>query len=150
VQRTPVELDKSNKDFKQFDSLLARPTRRAEVPGCNRYEVTATLVGRLDAVANAAIPYDKSGKIVGFGGFGHMNAIAPVWCWNRFRMLLRRRSTTRRRCCYEGRSGGGHRRHGFAAASRKWPRLCAGVPSGDSSTGVGAFGKENGAQWSGD
>jgi hypothetical protein len=75
VQRTPVEIDKSNKDFKQFDSLLATPYKKGGMClGCNRYEVTATLVGRIDAVANAAIPYDKSGKIAGFGGFGHMNA----------------------------------------------------------------------------
>ncbi|MGA2834911.1 MAG: hypothetical protein ABSE55_17760 [Terracidiphilus sp.] len=75
VQRTAVELDKNNKDFKQFDSLLATPYKKGGMClGCNRYEVTATLVGRVDTVANAAIPYDKSGKIIGFGGFGHMNA----------------------------------------------------------------------------
>jgi len=75
VQRTPVELDKNNKDFKQFDSLLATPFKKGGMClGCNRYEVTATLVGRIDAVEKAAISYDKAGKIVGFGGFGHMNA----------------------------------------------------------------------------
>ena len=42
--------------------------------GCARYEVTATLVGRLDAVGDASIKRDASGKIVGFGGFGNMNA----------------------------------------------------------------------------
>jgi hypothetical protein len=75
IQRTPVTLDKNNKDFKQFDSLLATPYKKGGMClGCNRYEVTATLVGRLDAVKDAALPRDKAGKIVGFGGFGHMNA----------------------------------------------------------------------------
>ena len=42
--------------------------------GCNKFEVTATLVGRLDAVEKAGLQRDKAGKIIGFGGFGHMNA----------------------------------------------------------------------------
>ena len=42
--------------------------------GCTRYTVTATLVGRLDSVADATLKRDASGKIVGFGGFGNMNA----------------------------------------------------------------------------
>jgi hypothetical protein len=73
--RTPVTLDKS-KDFKQFDSLLSQPHQRGAdmCLGCARYEVTATLVGRLDTVADASIKRDASGKIVGFGGFGNMNA----------------------------------------------------------------------------
>jgi hypothetical protein len=74
VQRTPVELDKNNKDFKQFDSLLATPYRKGGMClGCNKFEVTATLVGRLDAVEKAGVQRDKAGKIIGFGGFGHMN-----------------------------------------------------------------------------
>lgn len=73
--RTPVTLDKS-KDFKQFDSLLAQPHQKGldMCLGCARYEVTATLVGRLDTVADASIKRDASGKIAGFGGFGNMNA----------------------------------------------------------------------------
>ena len=73
--RTPVTLDKS-KDFKQFDSLLAQPHQKGldMCLGCARYEVTATLVGRLDGVADAMIKRDASGKVVGFGGFGNMNA----------------------------------------------------------------------------
>ncbi len=75
VQRTPVKLDKSSKDFKQFDSLLAAAFRKGGMClGCNRNEVTATLVGRLDGVEDAAIRRDNAGKIIGFGGFGHMNA----------------------------------------------------------------------------
>jgi hypothetical protein len=73
--RTPVTLDKS-KDFKQFDSLLAqRHEKGADMClGCTRYEVTATLVGRMDSVADATLERDATGKIVGFGGFGNMNA----------------------------------------------------------------------------
>jgi hypothetical protein len=75
AMRTPVTLDKS-KDFKQFDSLLSQPHQKGldMCLGCARYEVTATLVGRLDTVADASIKRDASGKIVGFGGFGNMNA----------------------------------------------------------------------------
>lgn len=75
LQRTPVQLDKSSKDFKLFDSLVAATFRKGGMClGCNRYEVTATLVGRLDGVDDATIRRDGAGKITGFGGFGHMNA----------------------------------------------------------------------------
>jgi hypothetical protein len=70
-----VTLDKS-KDFKQFDALLAQKHEKGAdmCLGCTRYTVTATLVGRLDSVADATLKRDPSGKIVGFGGFGNMNA----------------------------------------------------------------------------
>ncbi len=73
--RAAVTLDKS-KDFKQFDSLLAQKHEKGAdmCLGCTRYEVTATLVGRLDSVADATLQRDAAGKIVGFGGFGNMNA----------------------------------------------------------------------------
>ncbi len=73
--RTPATLDKS-KEFKQFDSLLAQKHEKGAdmCLGCTRYEVTATLVGRMDSVADATFERDASGKIVGFGGFGNMNA----------------------------------------------------------------------------
>jgi hypothetical protein len=73
--RAAVTLEKS-KDFKQFDSLLAQTHQKnADMClGCTRYEVTATLVGRLDTVASATLKRDASGKIAGFGGFGNMNA----------------------------------------------------------------------------
>ncbi len=72
--RTPVTLEKS-KEFKQFDSLLAQTNDKVGgmCLGCARYEVTATLIGRLDTVADATLKRDDSGKIVGFGGFGNMN-----------------------------------------------------------------------------
>jgi hypothetical protein len=77
VQRTPVSLDKNSKDFKLFDSQLATPFKKGGMClGCNKFEVTATLVGRLDSVEKAGVQRDKAGKIVGFGGFGHMNAYA--------------------------------------------------------------------------
>ena len=73
--RAAVTLDKS-KDFKQVDSLLAQKHEKGGdmCLGCTRYEVTATLVGRLDSVADATLQRDATGKIVGFGGFGNMNA----------------------------------------------------------------------------
>jgi len=75
VQRTPVSLDKNSKDFKLFDAQLATPFKKGGMClGCNKFVVTATLVGRLDAVEKAAVQRDKAGKIIGFGGFGHMNA----------------------------------------------------------------------------
>jgi hypothetical protein len=77
--RAAVTLDKTGdrgKDFKQFDSLLAQKHEKGAdmCLGCTRYTVTATLVGRLDSVADATLKRDSSGKIVGFGGFGNMNA----------------------------------------------------------------------------
>jgi hypothetical protein len=73
--RTPVTLTK-DKDFKQFDSLLAQT--HAKDPGtclgCARYEVTATITGRLDGVADATLRRDDAGKIIGLGGFGNLNA----------------------------------------------------------------------------
>jgi hypothetical protein len=73
--RTAVTLDKS-KDFKTFDSLLSQAHNKGAgmCLGCTRYTVTATLVGRLDGVADATLQHDKAGKIVGFGGFGNANS----------------------------------------------------------------------------
>jgi hypothetical protein len=73
--RAAVTLDKS-KDFKQFDSLLSQPRNKGAglCLGCTRYEVSATFVGRIDAVADPTLQRDKAGKITGFGGFGNMNA----------------------------------------------------------------------------
>jgi hypothetical protein len=73
-QRTAVVLDKS-KDFKQFDSLLATPAKSAAMClGCPRYDVSATMVGRLDGVAKAGVIRDKAGKIQSWSGFGNLNA----------------------------------------------------------------------------
>jgi hypothetical protein len=72
--RTPVTLAK-DKPFKQFDSALAQiDTSGGICMGCVKNEVQATLTGRLDAVESAAVKSDGSGKIVGLGGFGNMNA----------------------------------------------------------------------------
>jgi len=74
TQRTPVTLDKG-KDFKQFDSLLSLQFKENSMClGCTKVKVTATLTGRLDGVAQAAITRDGSGKIVSWTGFGNMNA----------------------------------------------------------------------------
>ena len=73
--RTPVTLQK-DKEFKKFDSLLSQyhTTGTGLCPGCPRYHVQATLVGRLDGVMNAGLTRNAAGKIVGLGGFGNMNA----------------------------------------------------------------------------
>jgi len=73
VERTPVQLEKS-KDFKQFDSLLSTPYKGGGMClGCVRYEVNATLVGRLDGT-DSALRRDGTGKIVAISGFGNLNA----------------------------------------------------------------------------
>ena len=73
LTRTPVALEK-NKDFKQFDSLLAAPYKGSGIClGCTRNQVNATLVGRLDG-AKAELRRDDAGKIVDISGFGNMNA----------------------------------------------------------------------------
>jgi len=73
VDRAPVTLDKS-KDFKQFDSLLASPYKGGGMClGCAKYEVSATLTGRLDT-AEPALGRDASGKITAISGFGNLNA----------------------------------------------------------------------------
>jgi hypothetical protein len=72
--RTPVKLEK-DKAFKQFDSTLAEQHKGNYMClGCGRDQVNATLVGRLDGVADAGLQRDASGKITGLGGFGNMNA----------------------------------------------------------------------------
>ncbi len=72
--RTPVVLDKS-KDFKTFDSALSQPRKgQGLCLGCMKSTVSATFVGRLDAVAATGLKRDKDGKITDFGGFGNMNA----------------------------------------------------------------------------
>lgn len=74
--RAAVTLDSKDKNFKQFDNLMSQNPKKVigMCLGCARYSVTATLVGRLDGVANASLQRDKAGKIIGFGGFGNMNA----------------------------------------------------------------------------
>lgn len=70
--RTPVTLDK-NKDFKQFDSLLAAPPKiNGMCLGCTRYTVAATLTGRLDLAKSMQLSR-KDGKFVAAEGFGNMN-----------------------------------------------------------------------------
>jgi hypothetical protein len=72
VNRAPVQLDK-NKDFKQFDSLLSTPYNGSGMClGCVRYDVTATLVGRLDGTV-PVLSRDSAGKIIAISGFGNLN-----------------------------------------------------------------------------
>lgn len=73
ASRSPVKIDK-NKEFKQFDSLLSTAYKSGGMClGCTRYAVTATLVGRLDGVAEAGLARDAVGKVVSANGFGNLN-----------------------------------------------------------------------------
>jgi hypothetical protein len=73
AERAPVTLDK-NKDFKQFDSLLAAPYKgNGMCLGCTKSEVSATFTGRVDAV-QPVLRRDPSGKIIDITGFGNLNA----------------------------------------------------------------------------
>lgn len=73
VTRTTVNIDK-NKDFKEFDSLLSASAKvNGMCLGCVRNKVAATLVGRLDAVKDAGIVWESTGKFVSANGFGNMN-----------------------------------------------------------------------------
>ncbi|HSZ61789.1 MAG TPA: hypothetical protein VK828_08320 [Terriglobales bacterium] len=71
--RASVKLDK-DKEFKQFDSLLSSPYKAGGMClGCIRYQVTASLVGRLDGVNEAGVVRDKAGKFVSANGYGNLN-----------------------------------------------------------------------------
>lgn len=72
--RAALTLEKS-KDFKTFDSLLAQNRNKGIgiCLACVKNQVAATLVGRLDTVADATIKRNAQGKITDFGGFGNAN-----------------------------------------------------------------------------
>jgi hypothetical protein len=70
--RAPVTLDK-NKDFKQFDSLLATPYKSVTCLGCMKYTVTATLTGRIDGSKTAGATREGTGKFTAVNGFGNMS-----------------------------------------------------------------------------
>ena len=71
--RAPVTLDK-NKDFKNFDNFLSTPGKASGMcPGCVRFMVSATLVGRLDGSKDTGLVRDSAGKVIGIGGFGNLN-----------------------------------------------------------------------------
>ncbi len=68
----PIKLQR-DKAFKQFDSELSAPAKmNGMCLGCHRYEVNATLVGRLDGI-DSPLTRDPSGKITSLDGFGNMN-----------------------------------------------------------------------------
>lgn len=72
--RDAVTLQK-DKAFKQFDSTLAQQHRSQSglCLACPKYEVQATITGRLDGVDDATVRREN-GKIVSLGGFGNANA----------------------------------------------------------------------------
>ena len=70
--RAPVTLDK-NKDFKQFDTLLATPHKGGLCLGCMKYTVTATFTGRIDGSKTTGATREGTGKFTSVDGFGNMN-----------------------------------------------------------------------------
>jgi hypothetical protein len=72
--RAAITLDKSGKDFKQFDSLLSASYKGGRCLGCIRSTVTATLTGHIDAVAKAGLERDASGMVTAVNGFGNLGA----------------------------------------------------------------------------
>jgi hypothetical protein len=73
VSRAPVTLDK-NKEFKDFDNFLSTPAKTGGLClGCVKFTVSATLVGRLDGSKDTGLIRDSGGKVIGLGGFGHLN-----------------------------------------------------------------------------
>jgi hypothetical protein len=73
VSRAPVPLDK-NKEFKEFDKLLSTQAKTDGMcPGCVKFTVAGTFVGRLDGTKVAGLLRDGGGKVVGLNGFGNLN-----------------------------------------------------------------------------
>jgi hypothetical protein len=73
VSRAPIMLDK-NKDFKDFDNFLSTPAKTSALClGCVKSMVAATFVGRLDGAKDVGLIRDSGGKVIGLGGFGHLN-----------------------------------------------------------------------------
>jgi hypothetical protein len=61
-------------EFKKFQRSLTETVRKiGPLSYCYRYEVTATITGRLDGVEKAGIIRDGSGKVIAVQGFGHAN-----------------------------------------------------------------------------
>ncbi len=76
ITRAAVTLQK-DKAFKQFDSELAQQHHSPSglCLACPKYDVQATITGRLDSVDDAQVHREKD-KIVSLGGFGNANAYA--------------------------------------------------------------------------
>ena len=73
TSRAPVTLDK-NKEFKEFDKLLSTQKKTDGMcPGCVKFTVAGTFVGRLDGTKDAGLLRDGGGKVVGLNGFGNLN-----------------------------------------------------------------------------
>lgn len=74
VSRASVTLDK-NKEFKEFDKLLSTQARTDGMcPGCVKFTVAGTFVGRLDGTKDTGVSRDASGKVIGLSGFGNLNS----------------------------------------------------------------------------
>lgn len=64
-------------EFKRFRPYLTQKVSTKRKDGvrfeCDRYEITAMILGRLDGVEKAGIIEDESGKVIAVEGFGHLN-----------------------------------------------------------------------------
>jgi hypothetical protein len=73
VARTPIALHR-DKNFENFDKLLSIAAKTHGIClGCAKYDVTAVLVGRLDAAKSTGLIRNSKGGVVGLGGFGSLN-----------------------------------------------------------------------------
>jgi hypothetical protein len=69
----PLKMER-NKDFNDFDTMLSTPAKTKVIClGCERFAMTATLVGRLDGSKDVGVVRDASGKFVAVQGFGNLN-----------------------------------------------------------------------------
>jgi hypothetical protein len=73
VARTTVTLNK-DKNFEDFDKLLSTAAKTHGIClGCVKYDVTAVIVGRLDAAKGAGLTRNSQGAVTGLSGFGNLN-----------------------------------------------------------------------------
>lgn len=69
----PLKVER-NKDFNDFDTMFSTAAKTKVIClGCERFVMTATLVGRLDGSKDVGVVRDASGKFVGVHGFGNLN-----------------------------------------------------------------------------
>ena len=61
-----------DKEFDRFHHYLTAVKKTKGCDGCYLYRVTATLTGRLDAVATEPCPGDAKARCCSAGGFGHL------------------------------------------------------------------------------
>ena len=81
LQADALQRDKNLEDFRRYTTAVYKRTRKNPCMQCSKYQVQATLVGKL-SIAPDPVPegqwkdklgmlHDSSGKVVGKAGFGH-------------------------------------------------------------------------------